>query len=56
MEGEYIYIPKKEENKIPWGELTQSKKALFYLRIKYEVVFTKGIMLLLISNGNDLRG
>jgi len=28
VEGEYIYIPKKEENKIAWGELTQSKKEL----------------------------
>ena len=28
IQGEYIYIPKKEENKIAWGELTQSKKEL----------------------------
>lgn len=28
MDGEYIYIPKKEDNKIAWGELTQSKKEL----------------------------
>ncbi len=25
VEGEFIYIPKKEENKIAWGELTNSK-------------------------------
>ena len=28
IEGEYIYIPKKEENKKPWGELTKSKLEL----------------------------
>ena len=28
VEGEYIYIPKKEENKMAWGEITQSKKEL----------------------------
>ena len=28
IQGEYIYIPKKDENKIAWGELTQSKLEL----------------------------
>lgn len=28
VEGEFIYIPKKEENKIAWGELTNSKSEL----------------------------
>lgn len=28
VDGEYIYIPKKEENRIAWGELTQSKVEL----------------------------
>ena len=28
VDGEYIYIPKKEENKIAWGELTQGKNEL----------------------------
>lgn len=28
VDGECIYIPKKEENKIAWGELTQGKKEL----------------------------
>lgn len=28
VDGEYIYIPKKDENKIAWGELTQSKLEL----------------------------
>ena len=26
VEGEYIYIPKKECNRKPWGETTKSKK------------------------------
>jgi len=28
VDGEYIYIPKKEENKKVWGELTQIKEEL----------------------------
>lgn len=28
VDGEYIYIPKKEENKRSWGELTKSKEEL----------------------------
>ncbi|EKQ56809.1 MULTISPECIES: CD3324 family protein [unclassified Clostridium] len=28
IDGEYIYIPKKEENRRTWGELTQSKLEL----------------------------
>jgi Mor family transcriptional regulator len=28
VDGEYIYIPRKEENKIAWGELTKSKNEL----------------------------
>lgn len=28
VDGEYIYIPKKEENKRTWGELTKSKVEL----------------------------
>ncbi|WP_026476818.1 CD3324 family protein [Alkaliphilus transvaalensis] len=29
VDGEFIYIPKKEENKIAWGKLTNSKKEIF---------------------------
>lgn len=28
IDGEYIYIPKKDENKIAWGEMTKSKTEL----------------------------
>lgn len=28
VDGEYIYIPRKEENKISWGELTKCKEDL----------------------------
>ncbi|KOF55630.1 MULTISPECIES: CD3324 family protein [Clostridium] len=28
VDGEYIYIPRKEENKMAWGELTKSKEEL----------------------------
>lgn len=29
IEGKCIYIPKKQENKMSWGELSESKKELF---------------------------
>jgi Mor family transcriptional regulator len=28
IDGEYIYIPKKNENRIAWGELSRSKEEL----------------------------
>ncbi len=28
VDGEFIYIPKKDENKMAWGELTKSKEEL----------------------------
>ena len=28
VDGEFIYIPKKEKNKIAWGELSNSKNEL----------------------------
>lgn len=36
VEGECIYIPKKEENKIAWGELTKSKEEL---RVRNEKIY-----------------
>lgn len=29
VDGEYLYIPRKAENKKSWGEVKQSKKVLF---------------------------
>ena len=41
VEGEYVYIPKKDENKIAWGELTQSKKELLNRNVRiYEDYIT----------------
>ena len=34
VDGEYIYIPKKEENKIAWGELTQGKNELLNRNVR----------------------
>lgn len=28
IDGEYIYIPRKENNKLPWGANTETKDAL----------------------------
>ena len=43
VEGEYIYIPKKEENKIPWGALSQSKKELLNRNSKIYEDYLTGI-------------
>lgn len=36
VDGEYIYIPKKEENRIAWGELTKSKEEI---RVRNERIY-----------------
>ena len=43
VEGEYVYIPKKDENKIAWGELTQSKKELLNRNARIYEDYLKGI-------------
>ncbi|GAA0076801.1 CD3324 family protein [Clostridium sp. CTA-5] len=43
VDGEYIYIPRKEENKIAWGELSQSKKELLNRNTKIYKDYLKGM-------------
>ncbi len=43
VNGEYIYIPKKEENKIAWGELTQCKKEILNRNAKIYEEYLQGI-------------
>ena len=43
VDGEYIYIPKKEENKIAWGELSQSKKELLNRNARIYEDYLKGM-------------
>lgn len=43
VEGEYIYIPKKEENKIAWGELTKSKSELLNRNARIYEDYLKGM-------------
>lgn len=38
MDGGYIYIPKKDENKKSWGENTETKK---YLEVRDNEIFNK---------------
>lgn len=49
VDGEYIYIPKKEENKIPWGELTKSKNELLKRNTSLYEDYLKGISTQLLS-------
>jgi len=49
VEGEYIYIPKKEENKISWGELSQTKKELSNRNERIYGDYLKGISILNLS-------
>jgi len=43
VDGEYIYIPKKEENKIAWGELTQGKNEILNRNTKIYQDYLSGI-------------
>ncbi|MGV8984218.1 CD3324 family protein [Clostridium sp.] len=43
VDGGYIYIPKKEENKIAWGELTQSKDELLIRNTRIYEDYLTGI-------------
>ena len=49
VEGEYIYIPKKEENRIAWGELTQSKEELLIRNTKIYEDYLAGISIKILS-------
>lgn len=49
VEGEYIYIPKKEENKMVWGELTQSKEELLIRNINIYEDYLAGISIQTLS-------
>lgn len=42
-EGECIYIPKKEENKMAWGEITKSKEELLVRNSKIYEDYLSGI-------------
>jgi Mor family transcriptional regulator len=49
VDGEYIYIPRKEENKIAWGELTKSKEDLKARNDKIYRDYLEGISVQLLS-------
>lgn len=49
VDGECIYIPKKEENKIAWGELTKSKSELFKRNTSIYEDYLKGMSTQLLS-------
>ncbi|GLC30312.1 CD3324 family protein [Clostridium omnivorum] len=49
VDGEYIYIPKKEENKIAWGELTESKNELLKRNTSIYEDYLKGMSTQLLS-------
>lgn len=43
VDGEYIYIPKKDENKIAWGELTKSRNELLNRNARIYEDYLKGM-------------
>ncbi|SFB02541.1 CD3324 family protein [Clostridium frigidicarnis] len=45
VDGEYIYIHKKEKNKMVWGELTQSKEELLIRNDRIYEDYLSGISL-----------
>lgn len=49
VDGECLYIPKKEENKLAWGELTQSKEELLIRNINMYEDYLAGISIQILS-------
>lgn len=49
VDGECIYIPKKEENKIAWGEITQSKEELLVRNKRIYEDYLSGISIINLS-------
>lgn len=49
VDGEYIYIPRREEKKIPWGELSQNKKELLNRNMNIYEDYLKGISIAKLS-------
>jgi Mor family transcriptional regulator len=43
VDGEYNYIPRKEENKNAWGELSQSKRELLNRNTRIYEDYLKGM-------------
>jgi Mor family transcriptional regulator len=43
IDGEYIYIPRKEENRIAWGELSRSKEELMIRNSKIFEDYLTGV-------------
>jgi Mor family transcriptional regulator len=43
VDGEYIYIPKKEDNKIAWGQRTNSKNELLNRNVSIYEDYLKGM-------------
>lgn len=49
VDGEYIYIPKKDENKIAWGELTKCKHELMIRNNSIYGDYLEGISIQILS-------
>ena len=43
VEGKYIYIPKKECNRKPWGETTKSKKETYNRNLQIYKEYKEGV-------------
>ncbi len=49
IDGEYIYIPRKESNKKTWGETTESKKEISIRNIDIYEKYKEGVSIKLLS-------
>ncbi|PJJ27250.1 CD3324 family protein [Lacrimispora celerecrescens] len=43
IDGEYIYVPRKEINRKAWGENTRSKEMIHFRNMEIYEKYTKGI-------------
>lgn len=49
VDGEYIYIPRKEDNRKPWGENTKSKELLLSRNIEIYKKHAEGMSVQFLS-------
>ncbi len=49
IDGEYIYIPRKECNRKIWGETTESKKEISIRNIGYYEKYKEGVSIKVLS-------
>jgi len=53
IDGEYIYVPRKEINRKAWGENTRSKEMIHFRNMEIYEKYTKGMNIIPAKERND---